>query len=263
MSKFFVDPSNVDLSMKTAYITGEDVNHIKNVLREGIGGNLVVCDGRGTDYPSRIDLIEKDRISLSITDSVPCITEPPVEITLFQGVPKSDKMELIIQKTVELGISRIVPVITERTVVRFDGVKDKSAKTARWNKIAVEASKQCNRGILPKVTEPVAYSTAMKMAAEIGAPLTIIPYEKENSETINNALERAKADSCFNDGGIGNKIKKAAFFIGPEGGFTEGEIAAAVANGIRPVSLGPRILRTETAGVALLAILMHLIGDIA
>ncbi len=250
MSKFFVDISAVDIPSKSICITGDDVNHIKNVLREVPGGNLVVCDGKGTDYLSCIEKMEKDKIIVSITGTVLCKTEPPVEITLYQGVPKSDKMELIIQKTVELGVSRIVPVITERTVVRFDGAKDKAAKAARWRKISLEAAKQCNRGILPTVEEPVLFANAVKSMGDAFSSLNIIPYEKETSGSIKEAVAQAK------------DIKKAAIFIGPEGGFSEGEIDFAVKNGIKPVTLGPRIMRTETAGVAVLAILMHLIGDI-
>jgi 16S rRNA (uracil1498-N3)-methyltransferase len=254
MSRFFVDSSAVDVQANSICITGDDVNHIRNVLREGPGASLVLCDGRGNDYQVRIEQMEKDRIITSIIETTSCKTEPPVEIILFQGVPKSDKMELIIQKTVELGISRIIPVITDRTVVKFDGAKDKAAKTARWNKIALEAAKQCNRGIIPHVDEPVTFGAAVALIRENQNPIdmALIPYEKESAITLGSAVDSAASVMG---------IKRAAVFIGPEGGFSEKEIQTAKDKGITPVTLGPRILRTETAGLAVLAILMHMIGD--
>jgi len=265
MSRFFVDVSNIDLSANKVFITGDDVNHIKNVLREKPGGRLIACDGLGTDYYCVIENIEKGRITLAIEDSLVCSNEPPVEITLFQGVPKSDKMELIIQKTVELGINRIVPVITERTVVKFKNDKDIGSKTARWRKISMEAAKQCNRGIIPFVEEPVSFEEAAASRQNKTPELLIIPYEKEDSVSIAEALSRFRAE---NRSGAENKksedtgINKASVFIGPEGGFTEKEIEIAVKYGFKPVTLGPRILRTETAGLCVISILMHLIGDI-
>ncbi len=246
MPRFFVSPEAVDKSAGQISITGEDVNHIKNVLRLARGDKLEISDGAGEEFGAVIDKLEKDRITALISEVRPNSTEPPLEVTIYQGIPKADKMDYIIQKCVELGVGRIVPVITERTIVRFAGGKEASAKTARWQKISLEASKQCGRGRIPAVSIPIAFEKALEDAR--GCDLRIIPYELENT----NSLAR-----CLADG----KYRSAAVFIGPEGGFAEEEVRKAEDSGILPVTLGPRILRTETAGLAVLSILMYELGD--
>jgi 16S rRNA (uracil1498-N3)-methyltransferase len=173
-------------------------------------------------------------------------SEPNIYVTLFQGIPKSDKMDLIVQKCVELGVSKIVPVITERTVVKIDNQKDAIKKTDRWQKIILEAAKQCNRGIVPKIELPVSFEVALKTAAE--AELALIPYEKEADNGLRRYLKQG--------------TKRISVIIGPEGGFTENEIKKAEGLGIMPITLGPRILRTETAGITMLSILMYELGDV-
>ncbi len=245
MPKFFVSKENITDSV--IKIIGDDVNHIKRVLRLKSGDNIIVCDGEGTDYNVEIADINQDSVYTNVISSNLSGTEAPVDITLFQGVPKSDKMDFIIQKSVELGVRRIVPVITERTVVKIESKKDKDNKTSRWQRIASEAAKQCNRGIIPDVSEPVKYVDGLKMAQEFD--LSIIPYEKEEESRLRLYLQD-------------KSIKRISVFIGPEGGFTETEIQAAIINNVRPVTLGPRILRTETAGITALSILMYELGDI-
>lgn len=246
MARFFVSPEAVDKGSGLITVTGEDVNHIKNVLRLANGDMLEISDGAGNDYSVVIEKLEKDRIISVIKEVSQNRTEPPVEVILYQGIPKSDKMDLIIQKCVELGVGRVVPVITERTVVRFDGSRDVSAKTARWQKISLEASKQCGRGRIPIVAEPVRFGKALEEAR--GCELSIIPYEKESTRGLAGCLAMGK-------------YRSVAVFTGPEGGFTEDEIRKAELSGAIPVSLGPRILRTETAGLAVLSILMYELGD--
>lgn len=246
MARFFVSPEAVDKASGMITVTGEDVNHIRNVLRFTTGEMLEISDGAGNEYSAVIEKLEKERITAVIKGVSQNRTEPPVEVTLYQGIPKSDKMDLIIQKCVELGVKRVVPVITERTVVKFDGGRDASAKTARWQRISLEASKQCGRGSIPVVSEPVRFAKAIEEARESG--LCIIPYEKEDATGL--------ADCIRSD-----RYRSVAVFIGPEGGYTEDEIKKAEISGIRPVTLGPRILRTETAGLAVLSILMYELGD--
>lgn len=251
MSRFFINTANVDLLSNTIIITGDDVNHIKNVLRMACGDIVMLSDGNGTDYTASLMEFKKERITAAIIESRPNCTEPPVDITLFQGIPKSDKMDYIIQKSVELGIKRIVPVITGRTVVRFDNAKDIAGKTERWQRICLEAAKQCNRGIIPAVDEPVKLEKALETRRDYA--LGIIPYEKETGNSLKKCMD------SYNDSDINNGI---AVFIGPEGGFTEDEINNAVHSGVKPVTLGPRILRTETAGLAVISILMYKYGDL-
>jgi len=244
MPRFFVDKSNV--TADSVNITGDDVNHIKRVLRLRLGEIITVNDLDGTDYQVKLESFDEESIYGSIISSCPNTTESMLDITLFQGLPKSDKMDLIIQKSVELGVKKIVPVLTERTIVKISGEKDARNKVVRWQRIALEAAKQCNRGFIPQVVAPVDFDEALKMAAE--AELGIIPYEKE---------EEARMKSHLKSG-----IRTVAVMIGPEGGFSEGEVQRAIDAGIKPVTLGPRILRTETAGIVALSIIGYEIGDI-
>ena len=226
----------------TAEIAGDDVNHIKNVLRMGTGGHIMITDGRGTDYHCIIRGIEPDRVLLDIEKKEPVRTELSVEIVLFQALPKADKMELIIQKAVELGAAKIVPVRTRRSVVRLDDKKAEK-KRQRGQSIAEAAAKQSGRGIVPEVEEVVSFGEACTQAHELEH--CIIPYE-----LYDDMSETAKTMSQIVQGAT------IGIFIGPEGGFERGEVEQAMEAGALPVSLGRRILRTETAGLAILSVLM-------
>ncbi|MDP4091863.1 MAG: 16S rRNA (uracil(1498)-N(3))-methyltransferase [Bacillota bacterium] len=244
MPRFFVNPGNIYTDK--IIITGEDFNHIKNVLRLRKGEELVICDGAGKDFRTRLEYFDANSVVLCPIESWKTQTEPPVGITLFQGLPKSDKMDFIIQKSVELGVNRVVPVITERTVVKLGNKPDIDKKVSRWQKISLEAAKQCNRGIIPHIDEPVIFKEALLKAQE--NDLNIIPFEKENITPLRKSL----IPDC----------RKISFFIGPEGGFSDKEIEDAVNKNVIPVTLGPRILRTETAGIVVLSILMYELGDL-
>lgn len=246
MPRFFINSN--DIFDDNINITGEDYNHIKKVLRLRVGENITLSDGMGNEYLAEIKGFGDGFANAGIIERYQNITEPPIVVTLYQGLPKSDKMDFIIQKSVELGITRIVPVITERTVVKLDGEKDKAKKCERWNRISQEAAKQCNRGIIPKIEVPVSFKEALRQAKDTA--LSLIPYEKETKSTLKQILNKS------------SNISKISVFIGPEGGFTEKEIDEAVNCGINPVTLGPRILRTETAGIAVLSILMYELGDV-
>jgi 16S rRNA (uracil1498-N3)-methyltransferase len=251
MSRFFVKTQPEDLKNGRIVITGEDVKHIGSVLRARAGDALELCDGAGTDYEAVIEQVSKENVITRITGSGPNQTEAPVEIALFQGIPKSDKMDFIIQKCVELGVNRFVPVTTARAVVKFGDARDAAAKAARWGRIALEAAKQCDRGKIPVVEEPVGFDKALKLSD--GYALKLLPYEEETDGSLRNVLH-----SCIRE-----TDSKIAIFIGPEGGFEKEEAEKAVQNGFRSVKLGPRILRTETAGIAVASIVMYELGDMS
>lgn len=249
MQHFFVSPSQIN--GHTIVITGEDVNHIKNVLRMKPGEEISIGNGADdNEYRASIKEIKDDEIICDLLFVKEDGVELPVGITLFQGLPKSDKMDTIIQKAVELGAVRIVPVATERAVVKLDA-KKAASKKERWQKISEAAAKQSKRAIVPEVTLPMTMSEAVNMAASMNA--AAIPYELENGmDGMKTFVDRVKSLA-------GNKDTKpeVAVFIGPEGGFADEEIELAGNAGITPVSLGRRILRTETAGMTVLSILMY------
>ncbi|MBQ3183298.1 MAG: 16S rRNA (uracil(1498)-N(3))-methyltransferase [Clostridia bacterium] len=240
MPRFFVSPDSV--RENEIEITGIDVNHIRNVLRMQPGENVEVCDGKGNDYDCVIKGLERDSVLLDIEECRPSSTELKKRIYLFQGLPKSDKMELIIQKAVELGVYEIIPTVTSRCIVKIDAKKE-DKKISRWQQIAEAAAKQSGRGIIPKIKAPMSLKEALEYAKSIDTVL--IPYEKaEGIEATRVILTKAQEGSSV------------AVFIGPEGGFEEKEIELAEANGASAITLGKRILRTETAGLCILSVLM-------
>jgi 16S rRNA (uracil1498-N3)-methyltransferase len=248
MPRFFVDKANI--GEDKINIAGDDVKHIKNVLRMHEGESIQLCDSEGMDYECVIEEFQNNLIICGILSKDYSITEPKVKITLFQGMPKGDKFEHIIQKCIELGVAEIIPVMTQRTIVKFDNDKDIEKKTARYNKIALEAGKQSNRGIIPVVSKPVKIKEAIGYSSNFD--LKLIPYENEKHNRIKNVINNtSKSD-----------YTTIAVFIGPEGGFDEEEIKAAIEAGIVPVTLGKRILRTETAGPAVLAMLLFALDEI-
>ena len=238
MPKFFFNKN--DISRGQVQLFGEDEKHIKTVLRAREGEEITLCDGEGMDYQCRIASLERG-VLLDILSKDVCETEPKTKITLYQGLPKADKMELIIQKCVELGIDRIVAVSTERAIVKLD--KKETKKLERWQKIAEAAAKQSGRGKIPEIGQQVLkFKEAVAEAMELDG--AIIPYEREQETGIRQFVQNFKGESV-------------GVFIGPEGGFADEEIALAQENGITPITLGKRILRTETAGMTTTAILLY------
>ncbi|MCI9539813.1 MAG: 16S rRNA (uracil(1498)-N(3))-methyltransferase [Lachnospiraceae bacterium] len=228
-------------------ITGSDVNHIKNVLRMRPGEEIKISDGGNMVYLSKIVALEEEQVICEVQRKEESYTELPCPIYLFQGLPKSDKMELIIQKAVELGVSAIIPMSTNRAVVKLDAKKEEN-KRKRWNSIAESAAKQSGRSRIPKVEPAVSF----KEAAERMQTLThrFIPYELcEGMEETRRLLGMIRP---------GDSI---GIMIGPEGGFEKEEISLALKHDILPITLGGRILRTETAGMSLLSILMFLLDS--
>lgn len=242
MYQFFVDSSQIQ--DKRVIITGGDVNHIKNVLRLKIGEEIAVKNGvDGKEYRCGIEEFTKDSVICTLRFIREEGVELPSKIYLFQGIPKADKMELIIQKAVELGAFEIIPVAVKRCVVKLDE-KKAAAKVTRWQGIAEAAAKQCKRGIVPLVTEPMSMKEAVAYASNMDVKL--IPYElAEDMGHTKKIIEAVQPG------------ESVAVFIGPEGGFEESEVAEALAAQIVPVTLGKRILRTETAGLTVLAWLMY------
>ncbi len=242
MGKFFVPRENI--SDNKLIINSEDVNHISKVLRFGIGDKITCCDGMGNDYEVQICTLDKREIICNILSSKKAETEAGLFVTLIQGIPKGSKMDYIIQKTTELGVKRIIPCEMNRCVAKIDGDK----KIERWQKIAVEAAKQSGRGMVPEVTSPVSFTGALNILKE--ADICFAPYECE---------EESYLKPLLTSGAI---PKTVTYIIGPEGGFDPTEVEKLANEKIPTVSLGKRILRTETAGEAVLSMVMYELGDI-
>ena len=239
MYNFFIDEQN--FNGDTAVITGDDFNHVKNVLRLKTGDNVLVSVNNFS-HLAVIDKFSNDSVLLSIVEKNFQDTTLPIELYLFQGLPKSDKLELIIQKAVELGTSNVIPVKTSRSITKIEQSKV-VAKTLRWQKIAESAGKQCKLSFIPTVHEPLSFSDSLKMAQSLD--LIILPYENKNGMADTLKSLRSLKKGC-----------KVGVFIGPEGGFSDEEIDLAVKSGANIVSLGKRILRTETASITALSMLM-------
>lgn len=244
MYQFFVEPSQI-MGNKIV-IRGSDVNHIRNVLRMKPGEEIAVSNGvDGKEYRCGIESLEGEEIICGLRFIKEDGAELPVRITLFQGLPKADKMELIVQKAVELGVSEIVPVAAARCVVRLDE-KKAAAKRNRWQGIAEAAAKQSRRGQIPQVHEVMRMPDALAYGSAMD--VCLIPYElAEDMEHTRKLLEGIQPG------------QSVAVFIGPEGGFEPGEVQKAAELGIEPITLGRRILRTETAGMMVLAWLGYLL----
>lgn len=246
MPKFFVPKENI--LKDRIMISGEDVSHIKRVLRMNTGDKLTLCDGKGINYEAVIDKITDGEIECRVICANKSETEANIEVTLFQGIPKAAKTDYIIQKTTELGVARIVPVAMSRCVAKIENAKDAAKKRQRWQKIAEEAAKQSGRGIIPAVDMPVSFDEAIDELLQ--NDIYFAPYECEEQNSLKSVLT--------SKGGV----KRIGFLIGPEGGFDLKEIEKLRQKSIPTVTLGKRILRTETAGEAVLAMTMYELGDI-
>ena len=231
MHHFFVTPQQI--SGDKIRIEGGDVNHMKNVLRMKLHEKAEISDGESRTYLCEVEAYEEDVAVLHILEEMEADTEPASKLYLFQGLPKSDKMELIVQKAVELGLYQVIPVAMKRSVVRLDD-KKAAKKADRWNSIAESAAKQAGRNRIPEVTMPLSYKESLKMAEELAGGM----------EATREVIRQIKSG------------QSVGIFIGPEGGFEPEEVDAAVSMGAKVITLGRRILRTETAGLATLAVLM-------
>ena len=242
MHRFFVQPGQ--LADRQMIISGEDFRHITKVLRLGKGDLIEVCDGQGTDYLVALESPASDSISGSIRETYPAQGETAdMQITLFQGLPKGTKMEVIIQKSVELGVHQIVPFSSVRAVAQIKDKKDK--KIERWQRIAYEAAKQSKRGIVPAVKAPQTVQEILAHASDYD--LLLLAYEDESRQTLKGVLTQFAGEN------VAAAPLQIGVIIGPEGGFDITEVDQCRAAGAVSVSLGKRILRTETAGMVVLS----------
>lgn len=234
MPRFFIDY----VPEERATLTGDDARHISRSLRMQPGESLILCDSIGTDYQCEIEHVSEESVVVRILHYCVSVAEPSVQVTVYQGLPKADKMDSIVQKSVETGAVCVVPVMTARCVSKPDE-KSAAKKTVRWQKIAQEAAKQSGRGIIPRIAPLTSFRAAVLEAAKNG---DMILFYEGGGQSIRDLVDRSTAN--------------LAVFIGPEGGFEQTEVDFAVQNGGRVATLGTRILRTETAPIAALAAIM-------
>lgn len=241
MYHFYVE--NGAIEEMQIHITGNDVNHIKNVLRMKTGEEVIISDGQSREFRCKIADMSANEILFSIESTWETEAELGTRLYLFQGLPKKDKMELIVQKAVELGVCEIIPVMTRRTIVKLEDEKKEKKKLERWQAIAEVAAKQSGRGMIPRISEVISFKEAVKKAG--GMDCSIIPFE--HAKGMDSARDLVKSMKGKEEVGI---------LIGPEGGFDDAEVELAINAGITPISLGRRILRTETAGMTILSVIM-------
>jgi 16S rRNA (uracil1498-N3)-methyltransferase len=246
MHKFFVNKSSI--SDNAVIIQGDDVKHIYKVLRLKIGDKVNINNCEGEEFLGQIEEINKSQVIVKLIEKLPLNNESDMEIYLFQGLPKSSKMDLIVQKATELGVKEITPVITERVVVKNELGEFK--KVDRWSRIALEACKQSKRSLIPRINTPIEFNKLLEFLKQMS--LIIVPYENAEGYGIKKVVNNINKGS----------IKKLAVIVGPEGGFEESEIEDLKELGSHIVTLGPRILRTETAGFVCVSLLMYELGDL-
>lgn len=249
MGKFFVKKNQI--INNEINIIGDDVNHIKNVLRYNISDSIIVCDEEGKNYDCEITSINKDSIICQIISEIESNAESSIKISIFQGIPKFDKMELIIQKSVELGAYDFYPTSMKRCIVKLN--QDLiNKKVERWQKISEVASKQSGRDIIPQVYNPISIDDVISKIDEFD--LFIIPYEKESEISLKDILKKNQ----YND--IIKSDFKIGILIGPEGGIDDFEIERLRNTNAKVVTLGKRILRTETVALSMISIIMYELG---
>lgn len=246
MDRFFVEKENINLENNTCIIEGEDVKHISKVLRCKIGEKLEVCDKQSSEYICEITNIDKQEVTLDILEKKDIKRESDLKVKLYQGLPKSTKMEMILQKLTEVGVDEIILVSTKRSVVKVEDKKE-GKKLERWERIIYEAAKQSKRGKIPTLRGILSFNEALEDMKN--NDMNICPYENEKTVSIKSAIK---------DANIGN----IGIFVGPEGGFEEEEIERLQNIGSKVVSLGPRILRTETASVVASSIVLYELSDL-
>lgn len=243
MPKFFITQNQINENEIT--LIGEDVKHIANVLRKDVGDKINICNiTTSENFLCQLEEIRKEEIKCSIIEKINSEAEPNTEITIFQGLPKAEKMELIIQKCTELGVKTFVPVEMERCVVKLDN-KTASKKIERWQKIAETAAKQSGRDIIPKVENLINLQKICNLIEKYD--IVLLAYENEQNYTLKEALKSIK----------NNANLKIGIIIGPEGGIDIKEVEALEKAGVKTITLGKRILRTETVGIAMTSIILY------
>ena len=244
MPKFFLTTNYI--KENTIIIQNEDVNHIKNVLRAKVDDTIDICDSETSkNYICKIEQIEEKNIYCHIINEIQTNVEPHIKVSVFQGLPKTDKMELVIQKSVELGVYDIIPVEMKRCVVKLNE-KDKIKKMQRWQKISEGAAKQSGRDIIPTIHPVINIKTLCENIKEYD--LVLVAYENEKINTLKQELQKIKQN---------NAETKIAIIIGPEGGIDDKEIEHFKENKAKIITLGNRILRTETVALNMLSVIMY------
>ncbi|MEG0307450.1 MAG: 16S rRNA (uracil(1498)-N(3))-methyltransferase [Clostridium sp.] len=247
MHKFFIEDNSIVGDVCT--IEGDDVKHIYKVLRLKAGDKVNLNNCNGAEFIGEIQEVNKKEVIVNILEKVELNNESPIRVHLFQGLPKAAKMDLIAQKCTELGISKITPIITERVVVKGSETSE-FKKVDRWNRIALEACKQSKRSVIPTINQPMEFEALVSVLKEFD--LVVVPYENQE----NQGMKYVKSQVIDKD------IKDVAIIIGPEGGFEDSEIQTLKELNAFIVTLGPRILRTETAGFVALSLIMYELGDL-
>lgn len=241
MSRFFVE-SNMVGNENIIIDSLDDVKHISKVLRLKVGSKIFISDGSNWEYECEIIEITKTIVESKIIDKQKFAREPKIRVTLFQGIPKHGKMDLVVQKAVELGVYKIVPVFMKRTIINDEGGFSKKIK--RFNAISYEAAKQCQRGLIPQITEAIKFEVALDILKTMDT--IIFPYENEENLTLKDFLR-----------GLENEIRDVGIIVGPEGGFSDEEATMLKNIGAPGCSLGKTILRTETASITAIAMTMY------
>ncbi|MDX1412690.1 MAG: 16S rRNA (uracil(1498)-N(3))-methyltransferase [Candidatus Promineifilaceae bacterium] len=249
LHRFFVAPDQIQ--NECVRLSGGQAHQICKVLRLSKGDHILVLDNRGWQYELVLTEIESSRVVGTVLLKQLSPTEPTVHITLYQSLLKRDNFEWVLQKGTELGITSFVPILTQRTVVRQNSLREN--KLTRWQRILSEAAEQSGRGQIPKLAQPVTFQAALQ---EASSDFSIIPWENERANHIAAAFARAKPFAGQSD------IPRISLLIGPEGGFSSDEIDQALTSGITPVTLGPRILRAETAAIVAATLVLHELGEL-
>lgn len=248
MQRYFVNKEQFE--GKRVTITGDDAHHIRKVMRLRVGQSVIVCDGSGYEAIAEIAELEGNGVTLNVIEKRQCNTEPNIKVWIAQSLPKGDKMETVIQKCTEIGAVRFLPFTSARTIVQYDQRKEEK-RLARWRKIAKEAAEQSHRGIIPEIDRTRSWNEIVALIANQGASL--LCYEQEHDTSVRTVLQQhlLKQDE-----------RPVLLIVGPEGGFELDEVHEAVAAGAISISLGGRVLRTETAAMVGLTSILYESGDI-
>ncbi len=249
--RFFITPEQIQTEI--IILSGDQAHQITNVLRLREGDHIQILDNNGWQYHLKLISAESTRVVGSIVSKIRESGEPKIKLTLYQSLLKRDNFEWVLQKGTELGITTFVPIVTQRTIARQTSLKEN--KLARWRRIVIEAAEQSGRGKVPVISQPVPFKAALYAAGVNN--LSLISWENEKEKNLTTALAGLTAES------VEPSRSGIAIFIGPEGGFTEGEIIDAVSAGIIPVTLGPRVLRAETAAIVATAIILHELDEMS
>lgn len=247
MNRFFIDSTDINEEKSLAEIRGEPVKHITRVLRMGVNDQLIIADGQGNSYLGEITEVSRDRVLVSIIQRLGKKREPALEVVLAQALTKGEKMDYIVQKCTELGVKKILPFAAERSVVKISESKARD-KAARWQKIAKGAAEQSHRDRIPEVEAVTRLESILIEARE--TDLVLFLWEQEKNRGLKEVLKEQST------------VKKVTLLVGPEGGFTEKEVELAISRGAVSVTLGPRILRTETAAAAAVTMVLYELGDL-